>query len=207
MSDFIKNSGIDLSKIFKFKVVTSSRFQSYEDYDNTCVYFLADTKEIYKGHTCYTDCLLKVNAFPGNATTGKLYYNIRTKEVKYWDDVNSVWIPLFTPMAETLTDEDTDYDTCTVTGTAIKHYIDKKFNDLYEHLGKTAGYNTVPIFNTLELAKEYAETNPLSRPGQCVTAPSADSERMVMYIIQPDKSLIEYPSMDDVKQLLTWKNE
>lgn len=204
--NLITEKMLDLTRVVKFKVVTSSRFHSYEDYDNTCLYLLADTKEIYKGRTCYTDCLLKVSVFPSNPTTGKLYYNTRTREVKYWDNVNSVWIPLFTPMADTLTDDTTDYDSCTVTGTAIKNYIDLKFEELYEHLGKTAGYNTVPIFNTYELAVEYAASNPLSRPGQCVTAPSKDGTRMVMYIIQTDKTLVEYPSMDDVKQLLTWKN-
>lgn len=205
--NLIDNAILDLSRIFKFKVVTSARFNAYEDYDNTCVYFLADTKEIYKGRTCYTDCLLKVSVFPTEPTSGKLYYNTRTREVKYWDNVNGVWIPLFTPMADSLEDETVDYDTCTVTGTAIKNYIDHKFDELYTHLGKTAGYNTVPIFNTFELAVEYAATNPLSRPGQCVTAPSADGERMVMYIVQTDKTLVEYPSMDDVKQLLVWNTK
>lgn len=206
MGELFDLNSLDLSLIRKFKVTTSKRFQQYLTYDNTCIYFLADTKEIYKGHTCYTNVLLKVSVFPSNPTNGKMYYNTNTREVKYWDSTNSEWIPLFTPMADVLDDDTVDYDTCTVNGNAIKEYINKKFDELYKHLGKTSGYNTVPIFETYELAVKYATSNPLSRPGQVVTAPNEDGAR-VMYIIQPDNTLVEYPSMDDVKRLMIWKNE
>ena len=40
----------------------------------------------------------------------------------------------------------------------------------------------------------------------CITAPNGEND-YVMYVIQNDRSLVEYPSMDKIKELIAWKTE
>ena len=208
MDETLSSGNINLSQVVKFKFCSSKTYHSLGIIHTNYVYFLIDTGEIYKGGISFTDALVRCRKFPANPIGGKLYYNSISKELKYYDINNSEWVSLLTPMVESLLEEDIDYGAVTVTGKAIKDYIDQKFNELYETLGKEAGYNTVPIFNNYETAKAYVETNPLSRAGQCITAPAQSGNgELVMYVIQPDKTLKEYPSMEQIKELISWKSE
>jgi hypothetical protein len=203
-SNDYNDPNLDLSRVVRFVITTRDRFEKLRYYNNTYIYFLTDTREIYKGGISFTDVLIKCYEFPSRPVSGKIYYNTNNHQVKYFDKSSGGWITLITPMATSMDDginSDTD---CTVTALGIKNYIDQKFSELYESLGKTAGYNTVPIFSTYEQAVTYANESPLSRPGQVITAPN-DEGRRVMYIIQSDNSLVEYPSMAEVKELLKWR--
>lgn len=199
-------TALEKSNVVKFKVTTSKKYHALTEVDTTCIYFLVDTREIYKGGLSFSDAIIKCYGFPARPINGKIYYNMVTNEIKYYNPDTSDWLTLFTPMATSLTDEDVDYDNYTVNGTAIKKYIDKKFKELYEAVGKQPAYNTVPIFNSYEDAKKYAETSAFAKPGMCITAPNGEND-YVMYVIQNDRSLVEYPSMDKIKELIAWKTE
>lgn len=199
---------LNTSELVYMDYLTRATFDLMDIKYTNHLYFIVDTGEIYKGSICFTDALIRCRKFPANPIGGKIYYNTTTRELKYFDVANNEWVSLLTPMVESLTEEDVDYGAVTVTGKAIKDYLDKRVDEMYESLGKQAGYNTVPIFNNYETAIKYAETSPLARAGQCITAPaqSGNGER-VMYVIQPDKTLKEYPSMEQIKELLSWKPE
>lgn len=199
---------LNFNQVVEFKFCLSKTYKSLSVIHTNYLYFLVDTGEIYKGGISFTDALVKCRKFPADPITGKLYYNTTTKELKYYDIASAEWISLLTPMVESLFEEGVDYGAVTVTGKAIKEYIDTKFNELYESLGKQPGYNTVPIFDNYDIAVTYAKSNPLAKAGQCVTAPSQSGDgELVMYVIQPDKTLKEYPSMEQIKQLISWKSE
>lgn len=202
-----ENPELDFSDVVRFNFITSKSFNKLEELHMNYLYFLVDTGEIYKGGLCFSNSVVMCNRFPDSASCNKIYYNTTTKEVKYYDVKNDTWISLMNPMVESLFDETIDYGKVTVTGKAIKEYVEFKIDELYKDLGRTAGKNTTPIFNTYEAADKYAKSD-ASIPGQCITAPcQTDEEEMVMYVVQKDKSLKEYPSMAQVQKLLEWKSE
>lgn len=200
------NPGLDFSNICRFRALTSKSFNNLEVLYKNCLYFIVDTGEIYKGGISFSSAIIKCDKFPTNPTNGKIYYNTVTKQICYYDSSEDKWVSLLTPMVDTLFDETVDYTTVTVTGAAIKEYLDYKIDEMYKSLGKEPGYNTTPIFATYDAALKYSQTNPAAKPGQCITAPSElDPDELVMYVIQNDKSLKEYPSMEQIKNLLKWR--
>lgn len=203
--DSFDDNTLDFSNVVVCVLLTSQTFHNLTNVRSNYLYFLADTHEIYKGSICFTNSVIKCNALPPDPSRGKLYYVAGSKQMMYYDGDYEEWVSLSTPIVDTLTDEEIDYSKVTATGRAVKEYIDKKIDELYKSLGKQPGYNTTPIFETKKLAEIYAATSPLAKAGQCITAPSEDGTEMVMYVIQQDGTIKEYPSMAQVKKLLEWK--
>lgn len=207
-NDIVKeNTDLDFSNVVRFKFITSKSFKKLKELHMNYLYFIVDTGEIYKGGLCFTNSVIRCPRFPADPAANKIYYNYTTKEIAYFDLHENRFIPLMTPMVESLFDETIDYGIVTVTGQAIKDYVDYKIEELYKDLGREQGKNTTPIFETYEAAEKFAASI-AAKPGQCITAPSQfDDQEMVMYVIQKDKSLKEYPSMTQVQKLLEWKPE
>ena len=190
----------------QFKFCTSETFYKLDTIHTNYLYFLLDTGELYRGPVSFSNVLIKCREFPNNPTFGKIYFNTKTKELRYYDTASKEWLSLLTPMVDSLFSTDIDFSKVTATAKAVKDYIDYEIDKMYESLGKQEGYNTVPIFKSYDIAVTYAEGNSLARPGQCITAPDKNNpDQYVMYVIQPDKSLKEYPSMEQIKQLIAWK--
>ncbi len=203
----IENSTLDFSRIVAYKFMTSKTYHNLKEVRSNYLYFLIDTKEIYRGSICFTDSIIKCRTLPLDPTRGKIYYNITTKQMMYYDGDEEKWLSLLTPIVNSF-EEALDLGTVTITAKGIKDYIDTKIQELYDSLGKQPGYNTTPIFTTYEAAMKYAESSPLAKAGQCITAPATrDENELVMYVIQKDGSLKEYPSMSQMEKLLEWRNE
>lgn len=199
---------IEIDDIVKFRFCLSETFYNLDELHMNWLYFLIDTGEMYRGPVSFSRSLVRCRKWPESPTNGKIYFNMNTKELRYYDSLDKEWIPLLTPMVTSLLTEGIDYDKVTANGTAIKEYVDYKIEEVYKSLGKQEGYNTTPIFTTYDAALKYASESTASRAGQCITAPSVlDSTELVMYVIQPDKTLKEYPSMEQIKKLISWKTE
>lgn len=201
------NEQLDFSRLVQFKFLTSATYHSLKNVRTNYIYFLVDTKEIYKGGLCFTNCINKVRELPADPSPHKIYFNTVTKQLMYYDIDEQEWMYLLTPIIDSF-DDDEALGTVTITARAIKEYIDNKIAELYESLGKEPGYNTVPIFDSYDNAVSYAKNSPLAKPGQCVTAPSTKNpEEHVLYVIQEDRTLKEYPSLAQVEKMLEWRAE
>lgn len=202
-----ENKTLDFSKIVAYKFLTSKTYHSLESVRSNYLYFLMDTQEIYRGGVCFTNSIIRCRTLPADPARGKIYYNLTTKQMMYYDSNEEKWISLLTPIVDTF-EEALNLGTVTITAKGIKDYIDDKIQELYDSLGKQPGYNTTPIFTTYDSAIKYATTSPLAKAGQCITAPATqDENELVMYVIQKDGSLKEYPSMSQMEKLLEWRDE
>lgn len=115
-----------MSMMVKWVITTSSFYNSLETKEPNALYFLDDTKEIYRGSVEYTSSVYFVNELPELAAVGKIYVLSDTLEGKVWD--GSKWNTVVYPMSKTLDDESTYNGT--VSGEAIKAYVTKRIAEI-----------------------------------------------------------------------------
>ena len=114
------------SNMVRWCLTTSAYYNSLERKEPNFLYFLDDTKEIYRGEIEYTSSVYIVDQLPDLAAKGKLYILSSNLEGKIWD--GSKWKTVIPGVSSTLTDEEVFNGT--VTGEAIKAYVGKKVSDL-----------------------------------------------------------------------------
>lgn len=115
-----------MSMMVRWCLTTSAYYNSLETKEPNFLYFLDDTKEIYRGDIEYTGAVNIVDELPELAAKGKLYVLSNTMEGKVFDGTN--WKTVIPALSQVLTDDDVFNGT--VTGEAIKAYVGKKVADI-----------------------------------------------------------------------------
>lgn len=114
------------NNMVRWCLTTSAYYNSLEVKEPNFLYFLDDTKEIYRGEIEYTSSVYIVDQLPELAAKGKLYIISTTLEGKIWNGTQ--WKTVIPAVSSTLTDEDVANGT--VTGEAIKAYVGKKISEI-----------------------------------------------------------------------------
>ena len=123
-------------QMLKWVHTSSTTFATLNKDPNT-LYFLNDTKEIYKGDTAHTEAVVLVNDFPQTGIAkNKLYIKSTTLEGKTFDGTD--WHTVFRPVSNTLSDEDDTNDNDLITGAGIKLYVSERLADIVAEGGITA---------------------------------------------------------------------
>ena len=112
--------------MIKWILTNATRYRSLEEKDTDALYFLEDTKEIYKGSDLYTGSVVFVDSLPELAATDKIYVVKSTHQCSVW--TGEKWETLFPQISASLTDDESSEGL--VTGDAIKAYVIKKIADL-----------------------------------------------------------------------------
>lgn len=90
------------------------------------LFFLSDTREIYKGTQLFNESVELYSELPSTAiSVGKLYIDQTTLEGKIWN--GSAWVTVINPVAATLTAENT---TVPVSGKAVADYVTNKLSEI-----------------------------------------------------------------------------
>ena len=71
--------------LVKFMTGSFANFQALAQKDNDTLYFLNDTKQIYKGSELYSKAFEVVSALPTTGTPGVLYVETSTKKLHVWN--------------------------------------------------------------------------------------------------------------------------
>lgn len=122
--------------VIRWCLTTSSHYNSLQRKEPNFIYFLDDTKEIYRGEINYSSSVYIVDELPEIAAKGKLYILSSNLEGKIWN--GSEWRTVIPGVSTTLTDDDVFNGT--VSGEAIKEYVGRKVSDLT--LGMITELNT-----------------------------------------------------------------
>ena len=111
---------------------TSREYSNMAKHDPNIIYFLSDTKEIYKGDINYTSnsSIILVSDFPEKGEQGKLYLKNDGSEGKIYNDTGEVSI--IRPIDNIISDEDTSNDNNLATVGAIKQYLADGINSNVE---------------------------------------------------------------------------
>lgn len=112
--------------MLKWILATSSYYNSLETKEENALYFLEDTKEIYRGSTEFTNSVIFVDELPEFAAKGKIYVDNATNECTVW--TGTKWKTMLPAISTTLSDDATFNGL--VTGEAIKAYITKRVADI-----------------------------------------------------------------------------
>ena len=107
--------------------ISSASYNALPVKDDNALYFLNDTREIFKGEVSYTESVIMVVDFPAVGARNKLYVKKSDLEMKVYDGTS--WISLSKPISNVL-DSTTDYDDMLITGAGIKLYVDEKIEEI-----------------------------------------------------------------------------
>lgn len=129
-----------MSNMVKWCLTTSAYYNSLETKEPNFLYFLDDTKEIYRGDVEYTSSVNVVDEYPELAAKGKLYVLSSTLESKMW--TGTEWKTIAPGVSSVLTDDDVENGT--VTGEAVKAYVGQKVRDIVG--GMTTELDTDKVF-------------------------------------------------------------
>lgn len=123
-----------MNNLIKFVKTNSSTFNGLLNRSDNYIYFLEDTKEIYKGKTLYSNNVYIVTNFPNEGEKNKIYINQNTKEIKIYIDS---WITISEPPTK-ITGINEAYDHVGDQNTAISEKaLLQEIRDLRENFVKS----------------------------------------------------------------------
>lgn len=107
--------------LIQWAFTTAEKYKALPTKDENTLYFITDTKEIYKGSTTYTEPTVFYTA-PRSATgaLGKIYFDDTTLAGSVWN--GTTWKEVIAPVAQTI--DKANPTVGPVSGAAVKAYID-----------------------------------------------------------------------------------
>lgn len=97
--------------------ITSAQYKAAESKDSESLYFLSDTKEIYRGADPFTQSVIFYSELPTTPAVGQLYVDSATLEGKTY--TGTEWKTVIKPVADTVTVDGTN----PVSGKAVAAYV------------------------------------------------------------------------------------
>lgn len=106
--------------------ITSAQYKAATDAEKSTdkLFFLSDTKEIYRGTVPFTESTILYETLPESGAVGKLYINKATLEGRVWN--GTAWDVVIKPVAGTVEASNTD---AAVSGKAVVDYVTKAVAD------------------------------------------------------------------------------
>jgi hypothetical protein len=93
----------------KFYTTTLANLTSASNIDDSALYFVTDTHQIYKGNQAYSGaCVKAVASFPASGEVNTLYINTENQQVKFYN--GSTYVDVVIP-ASSISDSDTGFAT------------------------------------------------------------------------------------------------
>lgn len=109
------------ANLIKWIITSSSVYKALGTKDTNSLYFLEDTREIYKGATPYTESVvLYSGALPVYGAQGKLYVESTSLQGSIW--TGSAWTTVIQPVSQAVVVDETA-TTLPVSGKAVADYV------------------------------------------------------------------------------------
>lgn len=128
------------AEIVKHVLATSAYYRSLSKKDANTLYFLEDSKEIYRGETPYTASVVFVQDFPEFAAVGKVYVNTTNLECKSWN--GSKWEVISPQVINTL---DESEQNGIASASAVKTYVTNKIREIITEGGAVSDTDKVTL--------------------------------------------------------------
>lgn len=128
--------------------ITSEAYKAASEVDKTSdkLFFLSDTKEIYRGTQPFTEAVILYTTEPTVKAVGKLYINQNTLEGRIWD--GSAWTTVIQPVQATITADDASKP---VSGKAVADYVAAELAKVTGSDGLVADVEYVKGTNSLKV--------------------------------------------------------
>lgn len=149
---------------------TSAAYKAIATPDPTKLYFLTDTKQLYKGSDLFTDSIRKVTARPETPAINVLYDVTTTKTIEYFDGTD--WVVIRPEMVTTIAVSSTDAQF--PTAKAVYDYVQEQIESLASSTSTVKNVESGTTDATLKITKGDDSTQNVTVKG-VVTTPSYDS--------------------------------
>ena len=145
--------------------VTRAAFDAAQASEKTSdkLFFLSDTKEIYRGTENFTQSVILVEEYPETPAVGKLYINSATLEGKIYN--GTTWTTVIQPVQSTLAKTDTAKP---VSGKAVADYVAAEIDKVTGSSSLVSNVTYASATNTLTVTK--ADSTSSSIPLENVAA-------------------------------------
>lgn len=127
--------------------VTSAAYHAASTSDKTAdkLFFLSDTKEIYRGTESFTESVILYSTKPDSPAVGKLYINQSTLEGNIWN--GTAWTTVIKPVDSKVTAAGTN----PVSGKAVADYVADKISEVTGSDGLVAGVEYVAASQSIKV--------------------------------------------------------
>ena len=132
---------------------------SLEDKSSDKLFFLSDTREIYRGTESFTESVVLYTEEPDVKAVGKLYINSTTLEGKIWN--GSSWTTVIRPVQTTVDAGNTNMP---VSGKAVADYVGNEISKVTGSADLVAdvGYNAATNALTVSMADGSSDQIPMT---------------------------------------------
>lgn len=115
---------VEGNKLIQFTLLTRAQFDAMQTYEPRVLYFISDTKELYRGNVNYSSAVVfhAAGERPALGAIGKLYFNTSNGEGTTWTGSN--WVTVIPHINESVIDGEGNGVTLPVSGVAVKNYVD-----------------------------------------------------------------------------------
>lgn len=112
------------SNIIQFVLLTRAQFDAIDVKEARILYFIKDTKELYRGNVNYSSAIVFHNngERPEKGAIGKLYINNLNREGTTWN--GSAWTVVIPAISSVVLDEHNQPVSNPVSGVAVKNYVE-----------------------------------------------------------------------------------
>lgn len=145
--------------------VTRSAYDAAETSAKTAdkLYFLSDTKEIYRGTENFTESVILYTEEPTTKAVGKLYVNSTTLEGKIWN--GTAWTTVIQPVQSTVDAKNTDKP---VSGSAVATYVGQEIAKVTGSADLVTGVEYVADTKSLKVTMADATSDSVQLTGLAV---------------------------------------
>lgn len=169
-------------------ITNSENFKTMEKLDDI-LYFLEDTREIYKGDKVYNQSVIFITDLPKFAIKNKIYINTLTMEAKIWTGTD--WKTLI-PTIKTIL-QDGVQSNGLVTGNAIKSYVSRKFEDFEKNFNAPSrdDITSIDSLNTdnIVLSKDIHVNHSIGNynPGDVIPSGTTLTEILLNHLVKREE--------------------
>lgn len=144
--------------------VTRAAYDSASAADKTSdkLFFLSDTKEIYRGTETFTESVILYTTVPTTPAVGKLYVNSATLEGRIWNGTN--WTTIINPVADTVAAD----GTTAVSGKAVAEFVSEEIAKVTGSTDLVTGVSYTEATKEITVSKADGGTDSIELSGLAV---------------------------------------
>lgn len=118
----------------KWYYLSTEAYTNIAEKDPNALYFIKDSKQIYRGAENFSEIAIFVDELPDGTTVPIIENKIYIKKSDYsgyiYDVTTTKFIPVIRPAVTDITAEGADLENGVTTGSAVKEYVDAKISEM-----------------------------------------------------------------------------
>lgn len=165
------------SGISQYFILTKAAYNNLETKSEQALYFISDTKEIFRGTVNYTSAVEVVSVLPNSPLTSKIYIKTGDKTLNIY--ANGTWVSFGSLNNSISSSVETNGSATTlaVSGVGIKDFVNNKLE-----VSSANDVTTTTLYNNLQLPVTISQTSGSSTYTCTFTKTLSNTSAMGCYV-------------------------